>query len=86
MLNISQFFKRVQGKHAQEVVVRMSVCDAIRKHANFDIPMEKVNFNSDTAVLEGLTAMQKSQIYIKKHAILTEANSQQSIRKIGDIR
>ncbi|MEN9912671.1 MAG: hypothetical protein RLY66_79 [Candidatus Parcubacteria bacterium] len=86
MLNISEFFKRVQGKHAKEVVVRTSVCDAIRKYAGFDIPMEKVNFNSDTVVLEGLTAMQKSQIYIKKQAILDEANSQQSIRVIGDIR
>ena len=86
MLNISQFFKRVQGKHAQEIIVRTSVCDAVRKHAGFDISTEKVNFNSDTAVIEGLTAAQKSQIYIKKNAILAEANTLQSIRKIGDIR
>ncbi len=86
MLNISEFFKRVQGKHAKEVLIRTSLSDAIRTHAGFDISIEKINFNSDTAILEGLTAMQRSQIYIKKQAILTQVNSQQTIRKIGDIR
>lgn len=86
MLNISEFFKRVQGKHAKEIVIRSVIRDAVKNHARFDIPIESISFNSNIAVLEGITAMARSQLYIKKQAILSEINSQQQIRLISDIR
>ncbi|MEK7641986.1 MAG: hypothetical protein AAB365_03280 [Patescibacteria group bacterium] len=86
MLKISEFFKRIQGKHSKELAVRSTVAEAIKKHARFDIPLEYIDFSSSTAILKGITAMQRSQIFIKKQTILSEINSQQSIRVVTDIR
>lgn len=86
MLNISQFFKKIQNKQAQENLVRSVVCDAIKTYARFEVDVDKIGFNSDAATIEGLTATQKTQIYIKKQAILAHVNNAQSVRIIRDIR
>lgn len=86
MLKISEFFKRIQGKHAQKLLVHSVISSAIQKHAQFDISVENIDISSNTAILKGLTAMQRSQVFIKKQMILAEINSQQTVRVIADIR
>ena len=86
MLNISEFFKRIHSKQAKEVNIRNVIRTAIKNHAKFDISIESISFNSNTAILEGITPIARSEIYIKKQAILNDINSQQNIRAIADIR
>lgn len=86
MLNIGQFFKKIQNKHTKELFIRSVVKDVIQKYVGVEVPVESISFKSDTVVLQGVSQTAKSQIFIKKQAIVQEVNSKQNIRRIVDVR
>lgn len=86
MLSIGQFFKRIQNKHSKEVFVRIVVVEAIQKHAGVQISTEAVTFSSDQITLKNISPVARSQIFIKKQAILTEIMTQQEIKNLTNIR
>jgi len=85
MLKISDFFKRIQNTYTQELFIRSVIIAAIKKYAHFDVSTESIHFKSSTVILKGVTATQKSQIFIKKKQILDEIHSVEMKKHITDI-
>ena len=86
MINIGQFFKKIQNKHTKELFVRSIIKDALKKYTQLDVPVEAMSFSSNSLVLKNISQVAKSQIFIKKQLILQEINTAQSIKIISDIR
>jgi len=86
MFGIGQFFKRIQGVYAKEVVARMAVAEAISKHAGVSIPVESISFKGSTATLAGISQSARSAIYIKKQAILAAIATAGAPFTVKDIR
>ena len=86
MLSISQFFKRIQNKHSKELFVRSVIQAAIKKYAGVEVLLEDITFGSSGVVLKNVSGAARSQVFIKKQAIIAEINAGQDIRHIGDVR
>lgn len=86
MLNISQFFKKIQNKYTQELFVRTVIQEQIKKHIGIAVPIEDITVKSGEVLLKNISQTGRSQIYIKKQALLQGINGAQQSKKIGDIR
>ena len=86
MIGIGDFFKRIKGLHAREVLVRTIIQDAIKKHTGVDIPLDSISFSAGSIVLKSASNSLRSAIFIKKTAILADVNAGQDLKKIVDIR
>lgn len=86
MLNIGQFFKKIQDKYNQEILLRSTIKEAIRSQSGVDVPLESVNYKNGLVTLAGLTQTARSQVFIKKQAIIEQINSRQNTKTVTDIR
>ena len=86
MLNIGQFFKKIQNKYTQELFIRTLIKEHIQKHIGIVIPVEDISFKSGDIILKNISQTARSQIFIKKQALLQRINEVQQAKKIGDIR
>lgn len=86
MLNISQFFKKIQGKYNQEILLRSTIKEVIRSQSGVDVPLESINYKNGLVTLAGLTQTARSQVFIKKQAIIEQINSRQNTKTVTDIR
>lgn len=86
MLSIGQFFKRIQGKQAQEMLLRTVISDALNKHTGIKAEQGAISYKSGVVNVSKLSSSARSQIFIKKQQIINEINSLQDYRKIEDIR
>ncbi len=86
MFGISEFFKKIQGSYAKEILIRTAIKDAILRHTGALVPIAAVTFKGGTVFLNGISQSLKSAIYIKKQAILEEIAEKQNIRIVHDIR
>jgi hypothetical protein len=86
MQGISEFFKRIQGNYAREIMVRQAVREAVLKHTGADLPIASIIFKSTTVMLKNISHSARSAIYVKKPAILKDISEKQNIRIIKDIR
>jgi len=84
MRSISEFFSKIQNRHAKGLFAIKSVQDSIKARAGVDVEASSVSFKGRVIALRGLSQSAKSQIYIKKSAILADISSQAHI--IEDIR
>lgn len=83
MLNIGQFFKRIQNKHTQELYLQEIIKGAIQKYTGMSVEFERVG--SEIKIKKASAAL-KSHLFIKKEAILTEINSQQQTIIMTELR
>ena len=86
MQSISEFFKKIQGVRAREYLARKAVADAIKTHTPLDVPIEAISIKSSIAVIKGISQAARSAIFIKKAAIMKDANASQGLRRISDIK
>jgi hypothetical protein len=86
MLKISDFFKKIQNKHTQELFIRSIIQSALKSCAGIDVTIESIGINSGTVTLKGISQSERSQIFIKKHKIIEAINIGQTIRKVTDMR
>lgn len=86
MFNISSFFAKVRTIQAKEELVRKSISDAIEMHAGFTPTHDSIRFEGSTAIIQNMTSSEKSRIFIKRAAILDQANMTQTIKKIEAIK
>lgn len=86
MLNIGQFFKKIQNKYTQEFFVRTVIKEQIQKYIGIVVPIEDISIKSGDVILKNISQTGRSQIYIKKQALLHGINSAQQSKKITDIR
>ncbi len=86
MLKIADFFKRIQNKHSQELFIRSTIQASIKKYTKVELPIESISLKSGIVSLKGISQTARSQVFIKKQAIIEELNSTQTIRIVTDIR
>jgi len=86
MKSISEFFAKVQGRQMKELLARQSVQEALKKAISADVPIEDISLKSYDLRIRGLSQSAKTAVYIKKAAILKEANERLAPRVIRDVR
>ena len=86
MLGIGDFFKRIKSSVSKEVFVRNAIKEAVKKFAGVDIRLEDISFQGSTAILRNINQSARTTVFIKKHAIIREANATQNFRRVSDIR
>lgn len=86
MKNIGQFFSILQNKHAKELFTRSFVSEALLKYAKIEVKPENVTFKGRVLMIQGLSQIEKSEVYIKKTQILAEINPKLGNRQVTDIR
>jgi hypothetical protein len=74
MLNIGQFFKRIQNKHGQEAFLHALIQQVIEKHTGATVMFER---KAGEIVTRNVPAALKSQLFIKRTLILRDINTQQ---------
>ena len=86
MFNIKDFFKRVQNTQAGNFLLQSIVSDAVKKVASVEVLPINITISSSKVILGGISQAARSEIFIKKEAILREINTLQGSRKITEIR
>lgn len=86
MNNIAEFFRKITGRHAAEVMLRTTVQDAIKQHTSIPVPLEAISFRSTSVLLQNINQTAKSVIFIKKPQIVRDINRAQTVRIVTDIR
>lgn len=86
MLNIGQFFKKIQNKYTKELFLREIIQQSIQKQTGIRIPSEAISIKNNTVVVTGISQAARSHLFIKKQNILQEITTQQQIRVITDIK
>ena len=86
MIGISEFFKKIQGSFAKEIIARTIIKEAIRKYVGADIPIEMISIKGSSIILGGVNQSVKSAIYIKKQSILKDVVGTKEHHYIKDIR
>ena len=86
MLKISDFFKRIQNRHTQELFIRSVIQSALKSCAGVEVKIEAIRISSSTVTLKGVSQSERSQVFIKKQKIIDEINVGQTIRNIVDMR
>lgn len=86
MLKISEFFKKIRNKHTKGLFLRSIIQSTIKKHTNVDLPTESILLKSNSILLNGISQTARSQIFIKKQAIIQDINLSQDTQKIDDVR
>lgn len=85
-LGIGQFFKKIRGKYEQEIFLRTVIKEAIQSQSRVIVSLGSVNYKNGTVILADLTQTARSQIFIKKQAIIEQINNQQKVKKVIDIK
>ncbi len=84
MFGISGFFKNIQNAFTKEVLLRMSIKEAIKKHVGVEIKIEDIACKNGIITIKQANSSLLSTIFIKKTKILAELNSNNV--KVTDIR
>jgi hypothetical protein len=85
MLKIADLFKKIQNRQSKELFLRSVIKDTIYKHTQISVPVESIIIKSDTLSINDLSQTAKSQIFIKREAIIKDINMAQTIRTISNI-
>lgn len=86
MLNIGQFFKKIQNKHTKELFARTVAKEAIQEQSGVIVRVEDMSFKAGALILKGLSQGARSQVFIKKQAILEQIRAKQQIQVVVDIK
>ncbi len=86
MFGIGEFFKKIQGTFAKEVLLRDAIRQAVLHQTGGDVPIHSISFKSDAIILSNVSQSLKSVVYIKKRSILKEIAEKQNIKVLNDIR
>lgn len=85
MRGIGEFFKKIQGAYAQEIALRERIRHTLISQTAVDIPIQSILVLKSVVKLTGISSAARSEIYIKKLAIMHELNKAGSGPIITDI-
>jgi hypothetical protein len=85
MYNIGDFFKRIQNARAGSYILQQIIVDAVKKVTGIEVLPANVTIKSTTVTLGGISQAARSEIFIKREAILKGINEVQG-KKITEIR
>lgn len=86
MLNIKEFFGKIQEARAREDSFRLAVQQTIKSISNVDVSVEDISLAGSTLRLKGQSRSALTAIFIKKEQLLNKMNGSQNIHTITDIR
>jgi len=86
MINIGELFKKIQNRHSKELFLRSTIQESIKKHTNIDLKVADISVKSGVVSLKNISQTAKSQVFIRKQAVMNEVNALQQIQKITEIR
>jgi RAB protein geranylgeranyltransferase component A len=86
MRSIGDFFKRIQNTRASGFFLQSAISEIVKKITNITVPSESIKISSSKIVLNGISQAARSEIFIKREAILTEINKVAGKVKITEIR
>ena len=86
MIGLKDFFKKIQNRHTTELFVRSVIQASIKKYTGGDISFDSISFSASSVVLKDISSGLKSALFIKKNAIISDINSNQSNKVVTDIR
>ncbi len=86
MFNIGSFFEKFQNTATKELAFRNAAKAVIRRTTSLEIPMEAINIKGGVIYLKGLDHSAKSEVFMKKQAIIDGINSSQGVYKVKDLR
>jgi hypothetical protein len=86
MRSIGDFFKRIQNTRASGFFLQSEISEIVKKITNITIPPESIKISSSKVVLNGISQAARSEVFIKREAILTEINKVAGKVKITEIR
>jgi hypothetical protein len=86
MKSIGDLFARIKNLQTKEVFLRTAIQQALKKAANIDCAVGDVSFKGSSVVVKNVSQTAKSQMFMKKGAILKEIALQIPDRTISDIK
>jgi hypothetical protein len=85
MFNISQILDRVRSLRESNIGKRMVVKNTINKFVSIDIPVEQIEIKSSKVFVKNISQAAKSEIFLKKAAIIEEIAATLKNNRIKDI-
>lgn len=86
MKGIAELFARIKNVQAKEVFMRTAVQQALKKAANIDCVVDDISFKGAVVQIKNMSQTAKSQLFMKKGAVLKEIALQSPGRAISDIK
>jgi len=86
MRSIGEFFKRIKNTQASGFFLQSAIGEIVKKITNVNIPPESIKISSSKVILNGISQTARSEIFIKREAILKEINNVAGKVKITEIR
>ena len=86
MKSIGEFFSNIQNRHAQEMFLRTVVQQVLKRVANVDSNIKDISFKAGAVILKKISPTAKSQLFLKKQAILREIAIQAPGKRIADLK
>ncbi len=86
MRSIGDLFARIKNIQTKEVFARTAVQQALKKAANIDCRVEDISFKNFSVHIQNMSQTAKTQLFMKKGAILKEIALQSPGRTISDIK
>lgn len=86
MRSIGDLFARIKNVQAKEMFLRTAIQQALKKVANIDCALSDISCKNFTIQIRNLSQTAKSQLFMKKGAIIKEIEAQPTGRVISEIR
>ncbi|HEX7724295.1 MAG TPA: hypothetical protein VF438_00975 [Candidatus Paceibacterota bacterium] len=86
MKSIGDLFARIKNVQAKELFMRAAVQQALKKAANIDCDTKDISFKNFSVQIKNASQTAKTQLFLKKAAILKEIALQSPGRTISDIK
>ncbi len=86
MQNIAGFFEKFRSKVAGQVFNLVLISEIIKKYTTIEIDMKDISISAGIIRLKTSSALEKSEIFMKKTQILGEINRKAKFLVIKDIR
>lgn len=85
MFNINQLLDKFRSLRNSDIGLRMTIQTAIKNSAGMDVPLESLQVKPPKVFIKGISSVARSEIFIKKTAILGAINSAMGSERIKDI-
>lgn len=86
MFNINQFLNKIRAHRSTDEHVRFAVCKALLSQVKMTVPPEAVEIKPPRIFIKNISQVARSEIFIKKEALLAEINVSHKGRVLTDIR
>lgn len=86
MFNIAKFFSRIQNTRLSELTARQKIVEILVKLTSVTVQLGDISFKDGVLIIQKISQVAKSEIFIKKQIIIDEVNKLQIAHVIQDIK